>query len=233
MLPVAILSGGLATRLRPITEKIPKALVEVAGKPFILWQLAYLKSQGVNKVVICTGYLGEMIEKMVGNGRDIGLEVIYSRDGPHLLGTGGALKQALPFLGDAFFVLYGDSFLPTSFSFVERSWHALEKPAVMTVLKNEGRWDKSNVLFHDGELIEYSKELPYPEMRHIDYGLGIISSDSLLASTDLKSFDLANYYQALSREGDLGGVEVFERFYEIGSHAGLKEADVFLGRYKL
>ena len=114
MLPVAILSGGLATRLRPITEKIPKALVEVAGKPFILWQLAYLKSQGVNKVVICTGYLGEMIEKMVGNGRDIGLEVIYSRDGPHLLGTGGALKQALPFLGDAFFVLYGDSFLPTS-----------------------------------------------------------------------------------------------------------------------
>ena len=98
MLPVAILAGGLATRLRPITETIPKALVDVAGVPFICRQLDYLHAQGVHRVILCIGYLGEMIQKVVGDGSKFGLEVSYSPDGPVLLGTGGALKQALPLL---------------------------------------------------------------------------------------------------------------------------------------
>ncbi len=150
LLPVAILAGGLANRLRPITETIPKALVTVAGEPFLFHQLRYLKAQGVAHVVICTGYLGEQVEAAVGNGHAFGLKVEISPDGPVLLGTGGALKTAAPKLGDAFFVLYGDSFLPCDFGKVQSAFEASGKPALMTVLRNGDRWDKSNVVFVDG-----------------------------------------------------------------------------------
>jgi len=227
MLPVAILAGGLATRLRPITETIPKALVDVAGTPFICRQLDYLRQQGVTRVVLCVGYLGELIEAVVGNGERFGLEVLYSFDGPVLLGTGGALKQALPLLGERFFVLYGDSFLPVEFAPVKDSFLQSGKSALMTILQNANRWDKSNVLFRDGELIEYNKQSPRPEMAFIDYGLGVLSSRVLAAYPSQQVFDLAQVYHALSLEGQLAGYEVHERFYEIGSHSGLKEAEEY------
>lgn len=227
MLSVAILAGGLATRLRPITETIPKALVEVAGQPFILRQLAYLRDQGVRRVVLCIGYLGGMIEAVVGNGEQLGLEVTYSPDGPTLLGTGGALRKALPLLGEDFFVLYGDSFLPVDFSVVEGAFVHSGQPALMTVLHNGDRWDKSNVLFKDGRLIEYNKRKPRPEMAYIDYGLGVVSGKVLAPYASDQPFDLADLYQALSLQGQLAGLEVHERFYEIGSHTGLKEAEDF------
>ena len=225
MFPVAILAGGLATRLRPITETIPKALVEVAGKPFIVWQLDYLRGQGVCRVVLCIGYLGEMIEAVVGNGERFGLEVSYSSDGPTLLGTGGALKKALPFLGEHFFVLYGDSFLPVDFSAVQLAYTQSGQQALMTVLKNGDRWDKSNVLFHQGKLLEYNKRAPRPDMLYIDYGLGVVSAEVLAPYPVDEPFDLANVYHDLSTKGQLAGLEVHERFYEIGSHEGLKEAE--------
>lgn len=234
MLPVAILAGGLATRLRPITTSIPKALVEVAGEPFICRQLEYLHGQGIHRVVLCTGYLGEMIQSVVGDGSRFGLEVHYSADGPVLLGTGGALKQALPFLGDHFFVLYGDSFLPINFGEVEQYFFKSEKPALMTVLENSGRWDKSNVLFRDGVLEEYCKNAPRSGMSFIDYGLGVLKSQVLEEYPINQAFDLAYIYHVLSTQGKLAGFEVQERFYEIGSHAGLKETEMyFLNKGKI
>jgi hypothetical protein len=227
MLPVAILAGGLATRLRPITETIPKALVEVAGRPFICRQLDYLHHQGIRKVVLCIGYLGEMIEQVVGNGSQFGLEVTYSPDGPILLGTGGALKQALPLLGEHFFVLYGDSFLPVDFGLVERAFYDHQKPALMTVLENANRWDKSNVLFQNGKLIEFNKLAPRPEMAYIDYGLGVMSSQILEKYQPGQVLDLAEVYHMLSTKGQLAGYKVHERFYEIGSHSGLKETEAY------
>ena len=182
-LPVAILAGGLATRLRPVTETIPKALVDVAGTPFILRQLDYLRHQGVSRVVMCVGYLGEQIEAVVGDGAACGLSVSYSQDWPSLLGTGGALKQALPLLDSRFLVLYGDSYLPIDFAAVERAFLASGKPALMTVQHNADRWDKSNVLFRDGAILEYNKRAPTPDMMHIDYGLGAISADVLKRNT--------------------------------------------------
>ena len=225
VLTVAILAGGLATRLRPITETIPKALVAVAGQPLILRQLAYLRDQGVSRVVLCVGYLGNMIEEAVGNGEQFGLSVRYSPDGPTLLGTGGALKKALPLLGQNFFVLYGDSFLPVNFLQVEQAYIQSGQQALMTVLKNGDRWDKSNVLFINGQLVEYNKLAPRPEMAYIDYGLGVISADLLWPYPADKPFDLADVYQELSTKGQLSGLEVHERFYEIGSYEGLKEAE--------
>ena len=229
-LPVAILAGGLATRLHPITETIPKALVEVAGKPFILRQLEYLRRQGVSRVVLCTGFLGEQIEAVVGDGSALELAVSYSQDWPNLMGTGGALKQALPLLDTQFLVLYGDSYLPIDFASVERVFLASGKPALMTVQRNADRWDKSNVLFRDGVIVEYNKQSPTPEMKHIDYGLGALSAPILADEKPPGPLDLADIYHRLSLSGQLAGYEVYERFYEIGSHKGLAEAaDYFKG----
>lgn len=227
MLPVAILMGGLATRLRPITETIPKSLVEVAGQPFIIRQLTYLRDQGVRRVVLCIGYLGEMIEAVVGDGQWLGIEVAYSPDGPVLLGTGGALKKALPMLGGNFFVLYGDSFLPVNFAAVQSAFECSGQDALMTVLRNGDRWDKSNVLFEDRRLVEYNKHAPRSDMAYIDFGLGVLSARVLDGYPDDQPFDLAEVYRTLSIQGRLFGLEVQQRFYEIGSHSGLKETEAY------
>ena len=224
---VAILAGGLGTRLLPITETIPKALVNVAGKPFIVQQLLYLKQQGISKVVICAGHLGEMIKEEVGNGSKFGISIDYSFDGGNLLGTGGALKKALPMLGKQFFVLYGDSFLPINFLQIEDAYMIQEKPALMTVYKNFGQWDMSNVQFENQMILEYNKRTPNQSMNHIDYGLGILKSSLFYNYPDNSPFDLADVYQKLSLNGDLMGFEVYERFYEIGSHQGLKDTNQY------
>jgi N-acetyl-alpha-D-muramate 1-phosphate uridylyltransferase len=232
-LPVAILAGGLATRLKPLTEKIAKALVDVAGKPFIVRQLDHLREQGVTRVVLCVGFLGEQIEAVIGNGSANGISVTYSQDWPKLMGTGGALRQALPLLGSEFLVLYGDSYLPIDFASVERAFLDSGKPALMTVQRNADMWDKSNVLFLDNVIVEYNKRAPTPGMKHIDYGLGAISSQVLATEDAGKPFDLADIYHRLSVSGELAGYEVHERFYEIGSHRGLAEAaDYFRSKEK-
>jgi D-sedoheptulose 7-phosphate isomerase len=226
-LPVAILAGGLATRLRPITKKIPKSLVEVAGEPFIVRQLDYLHQQKVRDVVLCVGHLGDMIKAVVGDGSHFGLKVSYSIDGPVLLGTGGALRRASGLLGEASFVLYGDSYLPVDFSNIEAEFWASNQPALMTVLYNQDRWDKSNVLFVDGKLLEYNKAAPRADFAYIDSGLTIVKREVLESYQANEPFDLAALYHRLSLEGRLHGYQVFDRFYEIGSPNGLKEAHDF------
>lgn len=228
MFPVAILAGGLATRLRPITEKIPKALIEIAGRPFIFHQLELLKRQGIDRVVLCVGHLGEQVETLVGDGKMFGLSIEYSFDGDALLGTGGALKRALSCLDDDFFVLYGDSYLPCSFSEVQSAYAAARCPALMTALRNNGLWDKSNVLFKDGKLMEYNKRYPRSEMDYVDYGLGVLSAGVFSGHAEDEPFDLADIYHELSLNGRLAGFEVGGRFYEIGSNEGIKETEAFL-----
>ena len=228
MLPVAILAGGLATRLRPITKTIPKALVPVAGRPFVLWQLEYLRDQGISRVVLCTGYRSSQIEQTVGDGSQFGIEVKYSDDGSTLLGTGGGLAKALPLLGAEFFVLYGDSFLPVSFSTVEQAYYDSDLPGLMTVYRNEGEWDTSNVTFKDGLLLEYNKAKSRHDMAYIDYGLGVLSKSVVENYCQEQVFDLAKVYEALANAGQLAGFEVFERFYEIGSPDGLAQTEEYL-----
>jgi N-acetyl-alpha-D-muramate 1-phosphate uridylyltransferase len=230
LLPVAVLAGGLGTRLHPITATRPKALIDVGGRPFILRQLEYLRDQGVGQVVLCTGYLGEQIEAAVGDGHAFGIEVRYSPDGPTLLGTGGALRRALPMLGSSFFVLYGDSFLPCDFSEVQEAFLHSGKPALMTVLHNKQRWDRSNVIFRDGKIVVYDKRSVLTEMEHIDYGLGIVSAELLEPYPAEARFDLADIYHELSVSGRLAGCEVSERFYEIGTPKGLEETSAYFAQ---
>jgi NDP-sugar pyrophosphorylase family protein len=210
--------------MHPVTERIPKALIEVAGRPFVEHQLALLRREGVERVVLCVGFLGEMIEASVGDGGRFGLSVSYSFDGERLLGTGGALRRALPMLGEEFFVLYGDSYLDIAYAPVQAAYRISGKPALMTVFRNEGRWDASNVLFDGKRVVRYDKRHPSADMKFIDYGLGIVSADVLKAGRG-DVFELAEHYATLAREGRLAGYEATTRFYEIGTPSGLAEAD--------
>ena len=227
-IPVAILAGGLATRLRPITEKIPKSLVPVNGRPFLAHQLELLHARGIRRAVLCIGYLGEMIQRDFGDGAS-GVRLDYSFDGPKLLGTGGAIKRALPLLGKEFFVLYGDSYLPIQYQPVADTFHRSGKLGLMTVYRNEGKYDTSNVVFRDGEIAVYDKKSKLPEMRHIDYGLSLFKSSVFDGYSADQPFDLAEVMGKLVRERQLAGYEVRERFYEMGSPAGLNELEALLG----
>jgi NDP-sugar pyrophosphorylase family protein len=248
VIPVAILAGGLATRLRPITEKIPKSLIPVAGKPFLAHQLELLYARGIRRAVLCLGHLGEMIQRDFGDGSAYGVKLDYSfdssrrsdlprrseaetgakADGPKLLGTGGAIKRALPLLGKEFFVLYGDSYLPVEYRPIADFFRRSGKLGCMTVFRNEGRYDTSNVVFRDREIIVYDKKAKSPEMRHIDYGLSLFKASAFDSYSGDQAFDLAEVMGKLVREKQLAGYEVRERFYEIGSPAGLVELENLL-----
>jgi NDP-sugar pyrophosphorylase family protein len=237
MPPLALLAGGLATRLGGLTKQMPKALLEVAGEPFIVHQLRLLRRERVPRVVICAGYRAEQIQAYVGNGSRFDISVTYKVDGPKLLGTGGALRAALGELGSEFLVMYGDSWLDTDFAPIVEAFRRSGDPALMTVFHNEGRWDTSNVWFEDGRIRLYDKQQQQqqrlPQMQHIDWGLSAIRSEALAARPAGEPFDLGEVYSELSRAGRLAGYEVTTRFYEIGSPAGLKETDAVLRARRL
>ena len=220
----------MATRLRPITEKIPKLLVEVAGEPFFSHQLRLLKKNGLTRIVLCVGYLGEMIVEQYGDGAKWGVKIEYAFDGPKLLGTGGALIAALPKLGDAFYVLYGDSYLPVDYRVVGDFFLGSGKLGLMTVFENRGRYDASNVEYAGGEIKIYDKKTKTPAMHHIDYGLGVFRAAAFAGFARDAVVDLAAVQQALVARRQLAGFELRQRFYEIGSHEGLNELDGLLRR---
>jgi NDP-sugar pyrophosphorylase family protein len=204
----------------------PKALIEVAGAPFIHHQLRLLKRNGVERVVILTGYLGSLIEDSVGDGSAFGLQALYSQDWPDLLGTGGAILKALDLLGVKFLIIYGDSYLEMDYQAAAQAFLESGKPALMTVWRNDDKFDKSNVVFDNGEIKLYDKGNPTPDMNYIDYGLGGLSAQALNGRSG--AFDLAEVYSDLSHRGLLAGLEVSNRFYEIGSPEGLTALDIYL-----
>ena len=226
--PVAILAGGLATRLRPLTETVPKSLIEINGEPFIAHQLRLLRSSGLRQVVLCIGYLGEMVQDYVGDGARFGLHVEYSFDGPKLLGTAGALRRARHLLGSRFLVVYGDSYLPCDYRAVEAAAVRSGRKALMTVYRNEGQFDSSNVEYADGRIVAYDKRNRTERMQYIDYGLGWLLTSVLDALPEGQSCDLADLYAELLSQDQLAAYEVATRFYEIGSVSGIEEIGRFL-----
>ncbi len=230
MYPVVILCGGLATRLRPLTESIPKSLIDVAGRPFLEHQLVALKEQGIGRVILCVGHLGEQIQDKIGDGGRFGLQIQYVADGPRLLGTGGAIKRAEGLLDGPFFILYGDSYLQVSYREAASRFDAAGLLGLMTVFRNEGKWDTSNVVFKGGRIVKYDKRNRSPDMHYIDYGLGILKKEALQSIPSDQPYDLATLYEDLVRKGELTGLEVMERFYEIGTIQGLQETRNFLSK---
>jgi NDP-sugar pyrophosphorylase family protein len=233
---IAVLAGGLATRLGELSRSTPKSLLDVLGRPFLAWQLDLFAAAGLARIVLCIGHHGEQIEEWVARHPQPGLDVRFSRDGNRQLGTGGALRKALPQLGDRFLVTYGDSYLRCDYLDVFRRFtqafesgsEAARPLGLMTVFRNEDQFDTSNVVFRDGTIVCYDKSRRTPEMRHIDWGLGVLTGEAFAEFPDDVAFDLATVYGSLVAKQRLAGVEMRERFYEVGSRNGLEELRGYL-----
>ncbi len=221
-----ILAGGLGTRMRPLTETCPKTLLPVRGRPFAYHQLHWLAAQGITDVIYSIGHQGDLIRRYWEQEPWPIPSIRYVDEGQQLRGTAGALRLAREkgVLDERFFVIYGDSFLPVEFEPVWRAFQTSGQPALMTVLRNEGRWDRSNVLYHSGRVVLYDKA-GAPGMPYIDYGLSCFRRDVF---DDCRHSDLATLFHELSVNGRLAGFEVQERFYEIGSPAGLHDLEQYL-----
>jgi NDP-sugar pyrophosphorylase family protein len=223
-----ILAGGLGTRMRPFTETCPKTLLPVQGRPFAWHQMHWLAAQGVDNVVYSIGHHGEMIREYWKQEPSPIPCIRFVDEGTQLRGTGGALKLALESgaLAESFFVIYGDSYLPVSFAPIWNAFIGSRMPALMTVLRNGGRWDRSNVIYKDGRVVLYDKNGD-PSMQYIDYGLSAMHR-FLLDGITANVFDLAAIFHGLSLRGQLAGFEVDHRFYEIGSPEGLRDLEDYL-----
>ena len=228
MLPVVVLAGGLATRLYPVTRTIPKALIEVAGQPFIDHQLALLKEKGVVQIILCIGNFGNLIEMHVGDGSHYSLDVRYSYDGDVLLGTGGAIKKASRLLPDAFMILYGDSYLDIDIEPIMQRFYASNLPVLMTVYRNRNAFDTSNIIVNNEKVIRYDKTVRDPAMEYIDYGLIVIHKIVFEPYPPDEPFDLSLVLSRMAAAGMVAAFEVEKRFYEIGSVQGIKETEEFI-----
>jgi MurNAc alpha-1-phosphate uridylyltransferase len=225
---VAILAGGLATRLRPLSEKLPKSLIHISGKPFLHYQLDFLKRNGITRVVLCTGYLGEQIEDYFRDGRKFGVHIEYSRESEQLLGTAGALKKAQPLLDREFFTMYGDSYLFLDFGAAMRYFRSQNKLALMTVYKNFDRYDRSNTVIERNLVKKFSKKEKTEDMVYIEYGVNVFKKEALEMVPEDQPYSLDDLFPSLIEQGELLAFEVKERFYEIGSISGLKEFEEFV-----
>lgn len=224
---LALLAGGRATRLHPLTLRTPKSLIPVAGEPFLAHQLRRLRQNGLREIVICCGYLGHQIEDFAGSGNRFGLSIEYSRDGDQPLGTGGAIRAALPRLGARFLIMYGDSWLREPIEPIWRAYQGCGRPALMTVFRNNNRWATSNVDYRQGVVTRYRRNGAISGMHYIDYGLQAVEAE-LIAGWHGPSFDLSSLWPTLASQGLLAGYEARARFYEIGSLAGLRETEAII-----
>lgn len=224
---IVILAGGMATRLYPVSLSVPKSLIDINGKPFIIHQLELLKQNGINEVVLCLGNLGNPIEEFLGNKYANSVNLQYSYDGDILLGTGGAIKNAFNLISDPFMVMYGDSYLDIDYIEILNYFNNFDKLGLMSVLRNQGKWDKSNIIFRDGNIIKYDKK-DDPEFDYIDYGFSILKKDAFKDFLHLRSFDLKDVFKNLILKNQMLGFEVHKRFYEIGSFEGIEDLKSYL-----
>lgn len=226
---IVILAGGKATRLYPLTKKIPKSLVEICGKPFLTHQIELLRKNKITDILLCVGIFSDQIMNYYGNGKDFGVSIRYSIENPNnLLGTGGALKKAEKFLDNEFMVMYGDSYLPIDFTSIISAFHKSKKIGLMTVFRNQDQFDKSNVDVKNELVIRYDKTGENNELQYIDYGLLVLKKELLTITPDDKFTDLENLIKSLVEKKELSSFIVTERFYEIGSLTGKKDFAEFI-----
>lgn len=220
---LAILAGGLATRLGSLTKGKPKSLIQIQGKPFLEYQLDFLKEGGIKNIVLCIGYLGEQVERHFGDGSRFGVDIMYSYESEQLLGTAGALKNAERLLEDEFFVMYGDSYLFLDFAAAMTYFKEFDKLGLMTIYKNYNRYDASNVVVENNKVKQYSKKEKSKDMIYVDYGASILRKKALELIPQNQVYSLEELFSELIKQKELLTYEVHKRFYQIGSPEGLKE----------
>jgi NDP-sugar pyrophosphorylase family protein len=226
-----VIAGGLATRMRPRTLTVPKSMLEVAGRPFVDWQLEKLRSCGYDDVVMCVAFLAEQIQDHVGDGARFGVKVRYSNEGPTLLGTAGAIRNALDLLDPTFLVTYGDSYLPFDYAEPLRILNTnADCDGVMSIFENRGAWDESNVEADAaGEwVVRYEKGRPDLQFPYIDYGAISLRREIIAALPPGKPSGLDAIQTALAKQKRLRAVVARDRFFEIGSPEGISTLDQWL-----
>jgi len=229
LMQAAILAGGLGTRLRPATETVPKALIPVRGRPFADYQLDLLRKNGIDEFVFCLGHLGEEVERHLGDGRALGCRIVYSYDGPRLLGPAGALKRAEPLLRDRFFVTYGDAYLRAPYGRLMDALTASGKLGVMAVFRNNDRFGRSDVVVEGGAVVRYDKKTKAEGMDWINYGVTALRKGALDLIGEGRFCDEETFYGSLIDRRELLAFQVKKRFYEIGTPASLSEFEAFIG----
>ncbi|MCM8795316.1 MAG: HAD-IIIA family hydrolase [Candidatus Omnitrophica bacterium] len=229
---VVVLMGGRGTRLGDSHLDTPKSMVDIYGRPFFWYQLQLMKYYGLRNFIFCVGYKAELIKSFFKDGCRFGVNIRYSFDGKELLGTGGALKKAEPFLEKDFMVIYADSYMDVDYREIVSVYYEVKKEqgkkALLTIFKNKNRYDKSNVIFKNNRLLKYDKINTSEEMEYIDYGISILDKGVLAGIPRNKYFDLSNLYSILVKDGLMAGYEVRNRFYEIGRPSSLKEFKKFI-----
>lgn len=225
---IAILAGGPATRLQPLTKRIPKSMVEIEGKPFLQYQIELLRANGVKDIVLCVGHLADQIKGYFGDGGRFGVAIQYSDEGERRLGTAGALKFAEELLADVFFVMFGDSYLMLDYRAIMECFLARDRLGLMVVYRNENLYDSSDVIVEGGFVKLYDKDHPAPEMVYINEGLSVLRKEALAALPAGQPVSLQEFYQGLIAQRQMLALETQQRFYEIGSLAGLEEFERFV-----
>jgi len=225
---MAILAGGLGTRLRPLTSEVPKALIPIGGKPFLHHQIELLKRQGIRDIVLCVGHLAEQVQDYFGDGRWLGVRIKYSEEKGSLLGTAGAIKKAEPLLGDDFFLMYGDSYLMIDYQEIMRYFRRFHRLGLMVVWKNLDRLERSNVSAKGNLVTAYNKDQKSSDMVYINYGLSVLRKEALVFIPPGRPFSQEEFYQILIDRRELLAFEVGQRFYEIGSPRGLEEFEMLV-----
>jgi NDP-sugar pyrophosphorylase family protein len=219
---MAILAGGLAVRLGDLARNRPKSLIEVAGKPFLEHQLEFLRKAGLTEAVLCIGHLGEQIRRRFGDGAEFGVNITYSVE-KEMLGSAGALKNAEALLEDVFYTMYGDSYLFLDFASTMSYFLSQNKLALMTVYRNQNRYDRSNTAIAGNLVTKYAKQDRTPDMVYIDYGANIFRKEALKMIPEDQFYPLEEFFPRLIVKEELLAFEVKERFYEIGSPQGIKD----------
>lgn len=227
---VVILAGGMGTRIQSVAGNLPKALVPVANKPFVFHQLDLLREHGLKKILILAGYRSDMIKQALGDGSSTGFHIqIISENPDRLLGTGGALVNAIDHLDEAFMVMYGDSYLPVDYRQIIQWFQNQSRPAMMSVFHNAGQWDQSNVRVDGDRVAYYRKNAPAGSVDYIDYGLSIFRKDIIRRYQHAAMpLDMASIMYDLVDSRELAAYEVSQRFYEIGKPEGWAELDSLL-----
>jgi NDP-sugar pyrophosphorylase family protein len=228
--PMVLLAGGRGTRLAPLTDKVPKSLVDVAGRPFIEHQLRLFQRAGIHELVICVGYRGEQITSRLGSGAHLGLEIHYVCDGPTPSGTGGALRAAGRHLPDVFWVSVGDMFLDLDYRAMFEQFLGSGKPVMMAVIPNRGDRDMSNVLMRDGQLVRYDKGHRVRGMQYIDSGLALVHKRMLDFIPRQGASDLADLLMGLSNRGEIAAFEADIPYRDIGNPAALADTRSYLAQ---
>jgi NDP-sugar pyrophosphorylase family protein len=229
-LQAVILAGGLGTRLGRLTRTVPKPMVLVDGKPFVEYEIALLRANGVDDLVLCVGYLGEVIEEHLGDGRGFGVRIRYAYDGPELLGPAGALKRAAPLLQDSFFVTYGDAYLRADYRKIMSRLLESGALGLMTVYKNDDRHGKSDLVVKGGCVVRYDKNSRVRGMKWINFGVSALRKQALRAISPGGYCGEEEFYGELIGRRELLAYAVRRRFYEIGTPAALGEFERFISR---